>query len=257
MATKIISYNVNGIRAAISKGLWSWVEEEQPDVFCVQETKASKAQVSLEGLPSGYESVWYAAEKKGYSGVAVFSRLPIVSYSEGIGDERLDAEGRVLKVEFESFTLINAYFPSGTSGSHRQEEKERFLELFSSYLQQALEEEARLIICGDFNIAHLEMDLHDPKRNRKTPGFLPHERAWLDELAKKGWVDTFRKFDMTPENYTWWSYMSKARDRNKGWRLDYIWSSKALDSIITRGEVLSNVNHSDHCPVLMMLDTQS
>jgi exodeoxyribonuclease-3 len=253
---KIISYNVNGIRSAINKGLLDWLSNVNPDIFCVQETKATSEQIdplSFEAI--GYHGVWHSAQKKGYSGVATFYKS-IPNHSElGMGKPVYDMEGRVLRTDFGHITLLNCYFPSGTTGEERQDFKYRFLSDFANYIIDLQKSRPNLVICGDLNIAHREIDIHNPVSNKNSSGFLPEERAWLSSFLALGFVDTFRELNPAPHRYSWWTYRAGARKRNLGWRIDYLLASKNLMPNIKEADILDSVVHSDHCPVLLVLDT--
>lgn len=253
---QIISYNVNGIRAAIKKGLMDWLQEVNIDVFCVQETKASPDDIDISIFTSlGYHVAWYPAQKKGYSGVAIFSKKKPDNIVYGNGYEMSDAEGRVVRVDIGNLTIVNAYFPSGTSGDERQTYKYQWLNEFYEYIQALKKERPEIIVAGDYNIAHKEIDIHDPKGNKKSSGFLPEERAWMDQFLANGWVDSFRK--VHPENtgaYSWWSQrFPSVRANNKGWRIDYLCTTEALSKKIKNANILPDVKHSDHCPILVEL----
>lgn len=252
--TSIISYNVNGIRAAQKKGFLDWLQQEQPDVLCIQETKAQPDQLDQAILsPEGYHTYWYSAEKKGYSGVSIFSKVEPLQVVYGMGHELYDSEGRVIRADFPSFSVISAYFPSGTSGEVRQAIKEEFLRDFIPYINALKQEIPNIIISGDYNIAREARDIHDPVRNKKTSGFLPHERAWFDEFLNQGYVDTFREFESENGHYSWWSYRARARDNNKGWRIDYHIATDPLRSHLTAASILPDIKHSDHCPIRVEL----
>lgn len=250
---KIISYNVNGIRAAAKKGFLDWLQTESPDILCVQETKAQVDQLDEATThPNGYHSYWYSAEKKGYSGVAIYSKTEPRHVEYGCGIEKYDAEGRVIRADYEGFSVISAYFPSGSSGDHRQEVKEEFLDDFYDYIQELKKELPNLIISGDYNICHQPIDIHNPVANKDTSGFLPHERAWVSKFIEMGFVDSFRKFHADePDHYSWWSYRANARGNNKGWRIDYHMVSEPLQSALTGASILPDVKHSDHCPIVV------
>lgn len=253
---QIISYNVNGIRAAIKKGLIEWLQEVNIDVFCVQETKASPDDIDISIFTSlGYHVAWYPAQKKGYSGVAIFSKKKPDNIVYGNGYEMSDAEGRVVRVDIGNLTIVNAYFPSGTSGDERQTYKYQWLNEFYEYIQALKKERPEIIVAGDYNIAHKEIDIHDPKGNKKSSGFLPEERAWMDQFLANGWVDSFRK--VHPEStgaYSWWSQrFPSVRANNKGWRIDYLCTTEALSKKIKNANILPDVKHSDHCPILVEL----
>jgi len=219
---RIISYNVNGIRAAMKKGLVDWLKTDPADVICFQETKAEKDNVAHAEFTSlGYQDLWFSAQKKGYSGVAVFSKIKADHVEYGTGHGMSDDEGRVIQLDFGDLRLINAYFPSGSSGDERQGYKYQWLEEFHAYLEELKKTHPRLVLCGDYNIAHKEIDIHDPKGNKNSSGFLPEERAWMDKLINSGWVDSFRHFHSDPHRYTWWTQrFPTVRLQNKGWRLE-------------------------------------
>jgi exodeoxyribonuclease-3 len=259
MATTLnfVSYNVNGIRAALKKDFVQWVSDNNFDVIGVQETKAHPEQVDLTALADlGYTyQYWHSAIKKGYSGVAIFSKVKPDLVVEGMGVERFDAEGRVIRADFGDLTLLNCYFPSGTSGDERQAVKYDFLEAIDSHVQALRQERPNIILQGDYNIAHNEIDLHNPKANKKTSGFLPEERAWMSEWFKDGnFVDAFRAQHPEAQKFSWWSYRAASRARNKGWRLDYHAVSAGLQARIVRAELLNDAVHSDHCPCLLEME---
>mgnify|MGYP001544795313 CR=1 FL=1 len=250
---RIISYNVNGIRAAINKGFLDWLRTDPADVICVQETKASRE--NIDHLPfheMGYMDYWFSAQKKGYSGVAVFSKLKPDHVQYGNGHGPSDEEGRVIQMDFGSLRLINAYFPSGTSGGERQEFNYQWLDEFFRYITKLKKKYPQMILCGDYNIAHQAIDIHDPKGNKNSSGFLPEERAWMDKLFASSWVDSFRVFHPEPHRYTWWSQrFPTVRAQNKGWRIDYINTTKELSSKLVNADIFPEVKHSDHCPVYL------
>lgn len=253
---QIVSYNVNGIRAAIKKGLIEWLENTTVDVLCIQETKASPEDIDISIFTSmGYHVAWYPAQKKGYSGVAIFSKKKPDNIVYGNGYEMSDAEGRVIRIDIGDLTIVNAYFPSGTSGEERQAYKYQWLNEFYTYIQDLKKERPNIIVAGDYNIAHKEIDIHDPKGNKKSSGFLPEERAWMDQFTENGWVDSFRKIH--PEAigaYSWWSQrFPSVRLNNKGWRIDYLCTSETLAKKIKNAAILPDVKHSDHCPILVEL----
>ena len=248
---KIISYNVNGIRAAINKGFVEWLSNENPDVICIQEVKALENQIDTSVFTQlGYTIHWCAAQKKGYSGVAVFSKIK-ANASAIMGIDKYDSEGRLLRLSFDDFELVNTYMPSGTSGDLRQEFKYEWLNDFYTYTENLLKEGKKIVVCGDFNICHKEIDIHNPTRNKNTSGFLPEEREWVTKFLALGFTDCFRYFDATPHKYSWWSYRAAARQKNLGWRIDYFVSSSSLDNCLNDCKILSDVVHSDHCPVLL------
>lgn len=248
---RIVSWNVNGIRAVERKGSLEWLREEQPDVICLQETKAQPEQLSRNLLePPGYHSYWHSAERKGYSGVATFSREPVVT-TAGLGVPEFDAEGRVLMSEHPGFLLLNVYVPQGGSGPERLDFKLRF---YAALLEScdALHAAGRqLVLCGDFNTAHKEIDLAHPQANEDVSGFMAVERAWIDRYLAHGLVDAFRAFHPEPEQYTWWSYITRARSRNIGWRLDYFLVSEGLMPRVRDCSIRAEVMGSDHCPVVL------
>ena len=253
---RVVSYNVNGIRAAIKKGLIEWLKEYPVDILCVQETKASSTDIDLNLLTDlGYHVAWYPAEKKGYSGVAVFSKQKPSLVVHGNGHGMSDAEGRVIRVDFGDLTIINAYFPSGTSGDLRQTYKYQWLDEFYNWVEALRKERPNIIVAGDYNIAHKEIDIHDPKGNKKSSGFLPEERAWLNSFLENGFIDSFRFLNKEPHNYTWWSQRAPgARANNKGWRIDYCLVSEPLKDKIKRAVILPEAKHSDHCPILVEIE---
>lgn len=247
---RIISYNVNGIRSAINKGFLEWLAANPADVICLQETKALKENVDLDAIQAlGYESYWYSAEKKGYSGVAVLTRITPDQVFYGNGIMQSDAEGRVIRLDFGDLTLVNAYFPSGTTGELRQTYKYQWLDEFYDYIGGLRLLRPNLIVCGDYNIAHKPIDIHNPVSNKNSSGFLPEERAWMDKWLAAGFVDSFRHFNADPHHYSWWSFRANARANNKGWRIDYITVSEPLKKRLRAAGILPDVCHSDHCPV--------
>ncbi len=247
---KIISYNVNGIRSAIAKGLLEWLHEENPDVFCVQESKAQPDQIDVLTMQSlGYHSYIHSAVKKGYSGVCIFSKQESDKVVAGMGIPRYDNEGRVLRADFGDITVVCVYIPSGTTGDERQDFKMDFLEDFIKWVTNLRKERENVIVCGDYNICHKPIDINHPERQIGVSGFLPEERAWMDRWEATGLVDSFRMFDSSPEKYSWWSYRFGARERNAGWRIDYEWVSEPLKNRVQSARIYNEVVHSDHCPV--------
>ena len=247
---RIISYNVNGIRAAIKKGLLDWIKSDNPDVFCVQECKALESDLNPNLFKDlGYESYWHSAEKKGYSGVAVFSKKKPLHIEYGCGNPLYDSEGRVIRVDFENLSIMNVYMPSGTSGDLRQEFKMQWLEYFQNYALEIARQKPNLVICGDYNIANNEIDIHNPVSNKKSSGFLPEERAWLSDFFKSGFKDTFRELNPTLQKYSWWTYRANARANNKGWRIDYLACTDGMLESVKEAGILNDVIHSDHCPI--------
>jgi len=252
---RIVSYNVNGIRAAIKKGLIDWLKTDPADIVCLQEVKAQETDIDKKVFEDlGFHIYWYSAEKKGYSGVAILSKLKAESVKYGNGQPMSDSEGRVIEIKVAGFTIINAYFPSGTSGELRQGYKYIWLNEMSEYLLQKQQTSEKILLCGDYNIAHTEIDIHDPKGNKKSSGFLPEERAWFTQFIQNGWVDTFRHFNTEPHRYSWWSQRNPSvRANNKGWRIDYILATvNAMDALVS-ADILHDVVHSDHCPVFVSI----
>ncbi len=252
---KIISYNVNGIRAAISKGFIAWLQEANPDVICLQEIKANKDQIPVSEISNaGYPSQYYfPATKKGYSGVAILSKTEPRNVVFGTGIEHMDFEGRNLRIDFEGISIMSLYLPSGTN-IERLSHKFKYMDDFQVYINNLKSEIPNLVICGDYNICHEPIDIHDPVRNKTVSGFLPEERLWLDTFMKNGFVDSFRHFNKDPHHYSWWSYRAGARSNNKGWRIDYNLVSDHLKKNLKRAVILPDAIHSDHCPVLVELD---
>ena len=249
---KIISYNVNGIRAAMKKGFIDWLVHEQPDVICVQEIKALQEQIDIEALEKiGYKyNYWFSAEKKGYSGVGIISKYQPNNVFYGTGISEMDFEGRNLRVDFDKFSVMSLYLPSGTN-LDRLEFKLSYMDKFYDYVSILKKTNPNLIIAGDFNICHKAIDIHDPIRNKNVSGFLPVERNWLSKFIELGFIDSFRFFDKNPHKYSWWTYRANARANNKGWRIDYIMVSQSLENKMKNASILSEVIHSDHCPILV------
>ncbi|MGO3183984.1 MAG: exodeoxyribonuclease III [Aequorivita sp.] len=252
---KIISYNVNGIRAAMRKGFIDWLQAANPDVICIQETKANFDQVEVEEIEkAGYPfHYWYSAVKKGYSGVAIFSKTKPNHIEYGTGIEYMDIEGRNIRLDFDDVSVMSMYLPSGTN-INRLEFKLTYMDDFRKYIDNLKKEIPNLVICGDYNICHEAIDIHDPVRLKNTSGFLPVEREWIDGFMKSGFIDSFRHFNKEPDNYTWWSYRANSRNNNKGWRIDYNLVSEPLLENLKRAVILSNARHSDHCPLLVELE---
>lgn len=248
---RIITYNVNGIRAALNKNWLDWLQSSGADIVCLQEIKAEPGQFDASPIVQlGYYCYWYPAQKKGYSGTAILSKQKPNHVELGCGHELYDFEGRIIRADFDGYSVMSVYLPSGSSGESRQDVKMQFLEFFSGYIGNLVQQHPRLILCGDFNICHRPIDIHDPVGNKNSSGFLPEEREWLDGFLNAGFVDTFRHFNPEPHQYTWWSYRAGARGKNKGWRIDYNLASKALEPQLLRSVILSSAMHSDHCPVL-------
>lgn len=254
---KILTYNVNGIRSAAGKGLFEFLKDENPDVVCLQEIKATQEQADIDSIEKlGYHHFWFSAVKKGYSGVAIFSKTAPLHVHYGCDNEEYDHEGRVIRADFKDFSIISAYFPSGTSGDHRQDVKYQFLDYIFDYCNKLRKELPALIVCGDYNICHKPIDIHDPVSNKNSTGFLPEERAWMDKWFNNGMIDTFRHFNAEPHHYTWWSFRAGARGNNKGWRIDYISVTENLKNKLRSAAILPDANHSDHCPMYVELDTK-
>ncbi len=252
---RIISYNVNGIRAAISKGFLEWIQQADPDVICLQEIKAQEEQIPLnEVTAAGYPYQYYfSAQKKGYSGVAILSKIKPNNVVFGTEIHHMDSEGRNLRVDFNDFSVMSLYLPSGTN-IERLDHKFKYMDDFQFYINELKNKVPNLIICGDYNICHQAIDIHDPIRNANVSGFLPEERAWLDSFMKSGFIDSFRHFNKEPHNYSWWSYRAGARGNNKGWRIDYNLVSESLKNRMKRAVILPEAKHSDHCPILLEID---
>lgn len=253
---KIISYNVNGIRAAIQKGFTQWLAEQQADVICIQELKADFEQVDTKEIEQlGYTVHWHSAQKKGYSGVAIFSKLKPQHIEIGCGIEKYDFEGRVIRLDFDNFSVMSVYMPSGSSGDERQAFKMEWLSDFHAYIQALLQEIPHLIISGDYNICHRAIDIHNPKGNANSSGFLPEEREWMESFVQSGFVDTFRHINPDQAHaYSWWSYRAGARGKNLGWRIDYHMASEALKPRVANAYILPDAMHSDHCPIVLELN---
>lgn len=255
---RIISYNVNGIRSAISKGWLNWLQATNADVVCLQEIKAHPENIPqeiflLEDMGYKYQ-YWYPAQKKGYSGVAILSRIQPESVEYGCGHEQYDCEGRVVRADFANVSVMSVYLPSGSSGEDRQNVKFQFMDFFMEYVAQTRWKYPKLIISGDYNICHRPIDIHNPKSNAKSSGFLPEEREWMERFVENGFIDTFRHFNQEPHNYTWWSFRANARNKNLGWRIDYHMATKELEADLKRAAILPDALHSDHCPILLELN---
>jgi exodeoxyribonuclease-3 len=248
---KIVSYNVNGIRAAQQKGLYDWLSETRYDVVCFQETKAQPEQIDQAALEAmGYHCHWHSAEKKGYSGVGILSLTPPDRVVVGCGIDLYDREGRIIRADFGDVSVMSVYFPSGSSGDERQAFKMQFLHDFAGWIPSVLAERPKLLVSGDFNICHRSIDIHDPVGNKNSSGFLPDERAWLDTFFNGAFKDTFRHFyPELKDQYSWWSFRAAARTRNKGWRIDYHAATNDLMPQLTQAAILPQVQHADHCPI--------
>ena len=252
---RIISYNVNGIRAAITKGFLEWLQQANPDVICLQEIKATEEQIPTEEITkAGYPYQYYfPAQKKGYSGVAILSKVQPKNVVFGTGIASMDFEGRNLRADFEDFSVMSLYLPSGTN-IERLDHKFNYMDEFQQYINALKVEVPNLIIGGDYNICHQAIDIHDPIRNATVSGFLPEERRWLDGFMKSGFIDSFRHFNKEPNQYSWWSYRANARNNNKGWRIDYHLVSEPLKNRLKRALILPEAKHSDHCPILVEIE---
>jgi len=251
---KVLSYNVNGIRAALKKGFADWLQAADPDVLCIQETKALQEQVDtgvFEDL--GHHHYWFSAQKKGYSGVAILTKKEPNKVVYGSGIDHMDFEGRILRVDFDEVSVMSLYLPSGTNVD-RLDYKFKFMDEFQDYIEKLKKEIPNLVICGDYNICHEAIDIHDPVRNKTVSGFLPEERSWLDGFMRSGFIDSFRYLNSEPHQYSWWSYRANARNNNKGWRIDYALVSSPLKENISRSFILPEAKHSDHCPVGLELN---
>lgn len=255
MTHRIITYNVNGVRAALNKGLLGWLKAADPDMLCLQEVKAHPEQVPVAEFENlGYQVYWYPAEKKGYSGVALFSKQKPEHVEYGCGIKDYDKEGRILRADFKDLSVMSAYFPSGTTGDERQQFKYRFLDDFYEYLCNLQKKYPKLVIGGDFNICHQPIDIHNPVSNANSSGFLPEERKWISKFLDSGFIDSFRHFNKEPHHYTWWTFRANARARNLGWRIDYLMVSNSLEKSLARASILPEAKHSDHCPAFLEMN---
>jgi exodeoxyribonuclease-3 len=252
---RIITYNVNGIRAALTKNWLEWLNESGADMVCLQEIKASPDQLDTKVFDqAGFHHYWYPAQKKGYSGVAILSKHKPDAVHYGMGIEKYDQEGRLMRVDFGDVSVVSVYMPSGTTGDERQAFKMVWLNDFTNYLDHLRKERSKLIVCGDYNICNKPIDIHNPKSNANTSGFLPEEREWFDNFLGMGYTDSFRVFNQHPHQYTWWSYRANAREKNLGWRIDYNIVTDNLKDSLRGAAILPNANHSDHCPCSLDID---
>ena len=253
MAT-IVSYNINGIRSVLRKDFDKWLARCNPDIICLQEIKANEEQFNKEIFENlGYTCYVNSAQKAGYSGVAILSKIKPKKVEYGCGNYQIDIEGRLVRVDFKNYSVLSVYFPSGSSGEIRQEFKFMFLDFFQNYINELKQSIPNLIICGDFNICHKEIDIHNPKRNKNTSGFLIEERNWVTNFLNSGFIDSFRFFHEDGDKYTWWSYRARARQKNLGWRIDYNMVSQSLEKYILDARILTDVVHSDHCPISLKI----
>jgi exodeoxyribonuclease-3 len=252
---KIVSYNVNGIRAALKKGFIDWLQSVDPDVVCIQETKAMQEQVDISLFEAvGYKyNYWFSAQKKGYSGVALLCKQEPDHVAYGTGIEYMDFEGRNIRADFGDISVMSMYLPSG-SNMDRLEFKLTYMADFQKYVDELRKTRPNLIVCGDYNICHEAIDIHNPTGLKNVSGFLPVEREWIGNFIKSGFIDSFRHFNKEPHNYTWWSYRANARNNNKGWRLDYGMVNDSLNERLKRCVILNEAKHSDHCPILLEID---
>jgi len=252
---RILCWNVNGIRAIWKKGFPEWFEKEMPDVLCLQETKAQRDQLEEQMLKfKDYQSYFYSAEKKGYSGVAIYTRVKPVSVKAGFNMPLFDSEGRVIEMEFEKFVLFCVYFPNGGRGPERVRYKLDFYEALFQRTQELRKNKKHIVICGDYNTAHKEIDLARPQQNQRTSGFLPEERAWIDKIVEMDYIDIFRKYNQEPEQYTYWDQITRARERNVGWRIDYFFVSSEMVPMVKHAGIHMQVMGSDHCPIELQLN---
>lgn len=252
---KIASYNVNGIRSAINKGFVDWIKATDPDVIGLQEVKAEETNIDkaiFEDL--GYHIYWYPAVKKGYSGVAILTKTKPKNVAFGMGIQSYDDEGRMIRADFDDFSFISAYFPSGTTGDVRQDFKYQFLDDIYGYSQDLIQKFPNLIMSGDYNICHKPIDIHNPISNKNSSGFLPDERAWMDKFTSSGFEDSFRLFNPNPHQYTWWSFRAGSRAKNLGWRIDYHMTTLPMRERLKRAIILPEAQHSDHCPIILEME---
>jgi len=252
---KIITYNVNGIRAAVKKGFLIWLKQENPDVVCIQETKAQADQIPVfEFTELGYYTYIHSAEKKGYSGVMILSKKEADHVEIGIGIEKYDREGRFIRADYGGISIVSVYHPSGSSGEERQAFKMQWLNDYQNYVNGLVKTRPNLILSGDYNICHQAIDIHNPKGNAKSSGFLPEEREWMTNFLASGYIDSFRHLNKQPHHYTWWSYRANARNNNKGWRIDYHMLSNNMLNKIKKVGIIPEAKHSDHCPSYVVIE---
>lgn len=252
---KILSYNVNGIRAALNKNFEEWLLKEKPDILCIQETKAQPEQIDSQLFEKlGYKSYWYSAKKKGYSGVGILTKRKPDKVEYGMGIEKYDDEGRFIRADYGDISVVSVYHPSGSSGEERQAFKMQWLNDFRLYINDLRKTRPNLIISGDYNICRLWIDIHNPEKQQNTSGFLPEEREWFQKFVDDGFSDTFRMYNSKPDNYSWWSYRAGARQKNKGWRIDYNMISSNMECKVADAFILTEAKHSDHCPVGAIID---
>lgn len=252
---KIISYNVNGIRAVLKNGFADWVKATDADVLCLQEVKASEDQIDRRIFEDmGYHIYWLPAHKKGYSGVAIFTKQKPQHVEYGCGMDLYDCEGRTIRADFADLSVMSVYIPSGSSGEDRQAFKIKYIDDFYHYIQDVRRQQPNLLISGDYNICHKPIDIHNPVSNKNSSGFLPEEREWMTKFIDSGLIDTFRHFNPEPHNYTWWSYRSGARGKNLGWRIDYHIATAPLAARLKSTSILCDITYSDHCPILLEVE---
>lgn len=252
---KIVTYNVNGLRAAAAKGLPGWLEQENPDVVCLQETKLQPEQYPAEAFEAlGYKAYLHSARKKGYSGVAILTKTKPDHVEYGMGIEEYDSEGRFIRADYGDLSIVSVYHPSGTSGDERQAFKMGWLEAFRQYVSELRKSRPKLILCGDYNICHEAIDIHDPVRNATNSGFLPEEREWMTRFLSTGFIDWFRMLYPEKQEYTWWSYRFNSRAKNKGWRIDYCMVSEPVSGMVKDAVILKDAVHSDHCPMALHVE---
>lgn len=251
---KIVTYNVNGIRAAMKKGFLEWLKEESPDVVCIQETKAQGDQIPvLDFTEAGYFTYSFSAQKKGYSGVAILCKQEPDHVEYGIGIEKYDLEGRFMRADFGDISVVSVYHPSGSSGELRQAFKMQWLADFTNSIQDLRKARPKLVIAGDYNICHEAIDIHNPVGNKNSSGFLPEEREWMTQFLNLGFIDSFRRLNKDPHHYTWWSYRANARNNNKGWRIDYTMLTENLSDNLKASGIMPDAKQSDHCPTWVEL----